>query len=187
AEGLSRSEQNFSTAPLLGRFDLNPAASLPLLFKGWSLRPELSLRDTVYTQQLVPSSSIAPDIGTAISNTLNRKSLEGSIELRPPALDRIFDHEFLGRKWKHVVEPRIIYDYVTGVENFPHILRFDDRDILSDSNEVEYAIVNRLYTKRVSPEPENCGPEGMAALMVGAAPPPNRIPWERTQREAEQP
>ena len=59
AEGLSRSEQNFSTAPLLGRFDLNPAASLPLLFKGWSLRPELSLRDTVYTQQLVPSSSIA--------------------------------------------------------------------------------------------------------------------------------
>ena len=187
AEGLSRSEQNFSTAPLLGRFDLNPAASLPLLFKGWSLRPELSLRDTVYTQQLVPSSSIAPDIGTAISNTLNRKSLEGSIELRPPALDRIFDHEFLGRKWKHVVEPRIIYDYVTGVENFPHILRFDDRDILSDTNEVEYALVNRFYAKRTSSDSDECGTQGMPALLVGAAPPPTHIPWERTGRIAEQP
>jgi LPS-assembly protein len=188
AEGLSRSEPNFSTAPLLGRFDLNPAASLPLLFKGWSLRPELSLRGTIYTQQLVPSAGVAlTDIGTAISKELNRKSLEGSVELRPPALDRIFAREFLGRKWKHVIEPRIIYDYVTGVENFPHILRFDDRDILSDTNEVEYAIVNRFYAKRTSAEPEKCGPEGMPALLVGAATPTAHIPWERTSRTAEQP
>lgn len=188
AEGLSRSEPNFSTAPLIGRFDLNPAASLPLFYKGWSLRPELSLRDTVYTQQLVPSAGIAlTDVGTAISDTLNRKSLEGSVELRPPALDRVFDHEFLGRKWKHVIEPRITYDYVTGVENFPHILRFDDRDILSDTNEVEYAIINRFYAKRTSGESDDCGAEGMPALLVGAAPPATHIPWERTTRIAEQP
>jgi LPS-assembly protein len=188
AEGLSRSEPKFSTAPLLGRFDLNPAISLPLLVHGWSLRPELSVRDTIYTQQLIPSSGLAvTEVGTAISKELNRKSLEGSVELRPPALDRIFDREILGRKWKHVIEPRLTYNYVTGVENFPHILRFDERDILSDSNEVEYAIVNRLYAKRTSLGPENCGPEGMPALMVGAAPPPSRVPWERTQRAAEQP
>src|SRR6185369_10853276 len=171
AEGLSRSEPNFSTAPLLGRFDLNPAASLPLVFKGWSLRPELSLRDTIYTQQLVPPAGLAlTDIGTAISKELNRKSLEGSVELRPPAIDRIFDREFLGRKWKHVIEPRIIYDYVTGVSNFDRVLRFDERDILSDTNEVEYSLVNRLYAKKASGEAEDCGTPGMPTLMVGGAP-----------------
>jgi LPS-assembly protein len=189
AEGLSRSELNFSTAPLLGRFDVNPAVSLPLLFKGWGLRPELSLRDTIYTQRLVPSSGIAlTDIGSAISNTLNRKSLEGSIELRPPALDRVFTGEFLGRKWKHVIEPRITYDYVTGVDNFAQILRFDDRDILSDTNEIEYALVNRFYAKRDAGDSDECaGAQGMPALLVGAPPPPTHIPWERTANIAEQP
>lgn len=188
AQGLSRSEPGFSTAALVGRFDLNPVISLPLLFKGWSLRPDLSLRDTIYTQQLVPSAGIAlTDVGTAISKTLNRKSLEGEVELRPPAIEKIFGREFLGHKWKHVVEPQFDYNYVTGVENFPHILRFDERDILSDSNGVEYAVTNRLYAKRTSGEADECGPEGMPALMVGAPPPPHRIPWERTPPTAERP
>jgi LPS-assembly protein len=188
AQELSRSEPNFSTGPLLGRFDLNPVLSVPRLFRGWSLRPELSLRDTIYTKQLVPSSGVAlTDVGTAIDKTLNRKSLQGSIEVRPPALERIFEGEVLGRKWKHVVEPRIVYSYVTGVENFPHILRFDERDILSDSNAVEYAIVNRWYAKRTALPAKDCASEGMPALMVGAAPPPNRIPWERGQHTAQPP
>jgi len=180
-EGLSRSEPGFRTAPLVGRFDLNPSLSLPLHLDGWSFRPEISARDTIYTQQLIPSTSIALiDVGTVRSKTINRKSLEARLELRPPALDRIFDHEFLGRKWKHVIEPRINYTYLTGVENFSHILRFDDRDILSDTNEVEYALVNRLYAKRTSSQPEKCTPEGMPTLIIGGAPAPNRIPWERS-------
>ena len=111
--------------------------------------------------------SRSPDIGTAISKKLNRKSLQGSVELRPPALDRIFNRECLGRKWKHVIEPRITYDYVTGVDNFAQVLRFDDRDILSDTNEVEYAIVNRLYAKRTSDNPEDCGSQRHARIAGG--------------------
>jgi LPS-assembly protein len=180
AEGLSRSEPLFRTAPLLGRFDLSPALSLPRLFHGWSFRPELSLRDTIYTQQLIPAGGTGlTQVGTVLSNTLNRKSLEGSVELRPPAIDRVFDREILGRKWKHVIEPRVLYDYVTGVGSFDRILRFDDRDILSDTNEVEYAVVNRLYAKRTSPREEKCLREGMPALIVGGAPAPSHIPWER--------
>src|SRR5205823_3702502 len=188
AEGLSRSEPQFRTAPLVGRFDLSPALSLPLHFAGWSFRPELSVRDTIYTQQLVPSGGIAlTDVGNPLSKTINRRSLEASGELRPPALDRVFDGEYFGRRWKHVIEPRINYTYLTGVENFSHILRFDDRDILSDTNEVEYAIVNRLYAKRTSPEPEKCGPDGMPALIIGGAPPPSRVPWERSQATTRRP
>ena len=181
-EGLSRSEPGFSTAPLLGRLDLNPTVALPLGLGGWSFRPELSLRDTIYTQQLIPTpTTVLSQVGAVVSNDLNRKSLEGSFQLRPPALERVFSGELFGHKWKHVIEPRIVYDYVTGVNNFSRILRFDDRDILSDTNEVEYAIVNHLYAKRIVPKEEKCAPPGMPALIVGGAPPPTHIPWQRTQ------
>lgn len=185
AEGLSRSEPSFSTAPLLGRFDFSPVISLPLHLRGWNIRPEVALRDTIYTQQLIPSGAGGiTDVGTAISDTINRKSLQAAVEIRPPAAGKIFDGELFGRKWKHVIEPRVTYTYVTGVENFSHILRFDERDILSDTNEVEYALVNRLYAKRTHPAPADCGREGMPTLIVGGAAPASHIPWERDRRPA---
>ena len=85
----------------------------------------------------------------------------------------------MGRKWKHVIEPRVVYNYVTGVNNFANILRFDERDILTNTNEVEYGVVNRLYAKRTSGQPEDCGKPGMPSLFIGGAPVPSRIPWER--------
>ena len=180
ADGLSRSEPGFRTAPLVGRFDLNPAISMPRVFRGWAFRPAVALRDTIYSQQLHPAAGTSlTEFGAAVSNTLNRKSIEGSAELRPPAIDRIFDREILGRKWKHVVEPRIVYDYVAGVSNFDRVLRFDERDVLSDTNEVEYSVVNRLYAKRTSPVDEKCPTDAMPALIVGGAPAPSHIPWER--------
>ncbi|MBZ5600445.1 MAG: LPS assembly protein LptD [Acidobacteriia bacterium] len=174
--------QVFST-PLVGRFDLNPTLSMPLLLHGWSLRPEISLRDTYYTREL--STSFGTDV--AANDPVNRKSVEGSVELRPPALDRVFSREFMGRKWKHVIEPRVTYRYLTGIDNFASILRFDARDILTDTNEVEYAIVNRLYAKRTSQQPEDCGPAGMPSLIIGREVPQPRVPWERQTTPQEVP
>lgn len=183
-EGLSRSEPTFSTASLIGRFDLSPSLSLPLQLRGWSFRPELSVRDTAYTQNLevLPNGE-----RLAVSDTINRKSLNASVEVRPPALSRVFDHEFLGRKWKHVIEPRVVYTYVTGVNNFPNILRFDQRDILSDTNEVEYSLVQRLYAKRTSSQPASCGQPGMTSLFLGGAVPHSPVPWERQQTPVDAP
>jgi LPS-assembly protein len=189
-EGLYRSDPSsntafsFSTAPLVGRFDLSPNLSLPVQLGGWSLRPEISVRETAYTQELelLPGGQ-----RQAVSDTINRKSLNASLELRPPVLSRVFGREFLGRKWKHVIEPRVAYTYVTGVSNFPNILRFDQRDILSNTNEVEYSIVNRLYAKRTSVHPDSCGQPGMPSLFLGGAIPHNPVPWERQQQPAEGP
>jgi LPS-assembly protein len=154
AEGLSRSEPSFRTGRLLGRFDFSPSLSLPLLFHGWSLRPEVGVRDTFYTQQLAPSNGV----GVAADNPINRRAAEFSFELRPPALERVFQGSLFGSRIKHVVEPRIIYRRVTGVNNFANILRFDERDILSDTNEVEYSLVNRVYAKPSSAlETQDCG------------------------------
>jgi LPS-assembly protein len=188
-EGLSRSDPSFgttpslSTAPLVGRFDLSPTVSLPLRLRGWSFRPELSVRDTAYTQDLevLPNGE-----SQAVSDSINRKSLDASFEVRPPSLSRVFGREFLGRKWKHVIEPRAVYTYVTGVSNFSNILRFDQRDILSNTDEVEYGVVQRLYAKRASGKPD-CGEPGMPALFIGGAPPRSPVPWERQQTPTDAP
>jgi len=182
-EGVSRSEPNFSTASLIGRFDLSPTLSLPLQLHGWSFRPELSVRDTAYTQDLrtLPSGE-----RLAVSDSVNRKALDLSLEVHPPALSRVFDREFLGRKWKHVIEPRAVYTYVTGVSNFSNILRFDQRDILSNTDEVQYGIVQRLYARRTSTNPD-CGQPGMPALFVGGAVPHSPVPWERQQTPVDAP
>jgi LPS-assembly protein len=175
AQGLSRSEPGFRTADLVGRFDLAPALSLPVSVAGWAFRPELTLRNTIYTQQLEPGATV----GTALSDPINRKALQASVEVRPPSISRVFDREVLGRKWKHVIETRATYRFVTGVSNFADILRFDARDILSNTNEVEYGIIQRLYAKRTSGQPEDCGVTGMSSLRVGA--PAEQVqPWERT-------
>jgi LPS-assembly protein len=180
AEGLQRreaaegSELGFRTAALVGRFDLSPSLSMPLQWQGWSFRPEVTLRDTFYTEQGNPASS-----ATATDEVLNRKSLETSVEVRPPALAKVFDHPWLGRKWKHVIEPRMRYDYVTGVNNFDDILRFDATDVLTNTNEVEYSLVNRIYAKRLDPNLKDCDLLNMSTLTIGAAPQVGAVPWEQ--------
>ncbi len=149
AEGVARHEPQFTTADLVGRFDAYPRASLPLVYHGWTFRPEAALRETYYTERRLPTSGI----GTVGTDPVNRVAFEGSFELRPPALGRIFERPVHGHRLKHVVEPRAIFRYVNGVENLPNIIRFDSRDILSNTSEVEYALVNRLYAKPVSGDP----------------------------------
>jgi LPS-assembly protein len=174
ADGLSRSEPGFRTADLVGRLDVSPSIAMPFSWHGWAMRPELSLRNTVYSQQLGQGGTV----GTALSDVINRKALEGSVDLRPPSLSRVFEKEAWGRKWKHVIEPHATYRYVTGVNNFANILRFDSRDILSNTNEVEYGIIQRLYARRTADEPENCDATGMSSLRIGA-PADQLQPWER--------
>jgi LPS-assembly protein len=176
AEGLQVRELGFRTAPLVGRFDLFPSLSMPLQWRGWSFRPELTLRDTFYTQRF--DSTLAATTGKSQDDAINRKALEGAFDLRPPALSRVYQRPWLGRQWKHVIESRIKYDYVTGVNNFAEILRFDGRDLLSNTNEIEYAVVNRLYAKRTNSNAEDCAQPGMSSLTIGGTVPYGAAPWE---------
>jgi len=172
-EGLSRSEPNpqtgqlgFQTNDVVGRFHLNPHASLPLLLGGWTLRPEIGLRETYYTERQVPNLFVIHGgLPTLVERYINRNAAEASFELRPPALVRIFDHPLYGYKLKHAIEPRLVYRYVGGVDNFADIIRFDYRDLLSDTNELEYAVVQRLYIKPVNKA--ECPEQEPAAVTPG--------------------
>ena len=185
AEGLQRREEpediptrplGLRTAALVGRFDLAPSLTMPVQWRGWSFRPEVTLRDTLYTERY--NQALVEATGGVEDDNLNRKSLETSVEIRPPSLSRIFDRPWLGRKWKHVIEPRMRYDYVTGISNFADILRFDATDILTNTNEVEYSLVNRLYAKRLDPNAKDCDLPNMSLLTIGGAPQTGAVPWE---------
>jgi len=187
AEGLQRrqapeveqsgvSQPGLRTAALVGRFDLAPSLVMPLQWQGWSFRPALTLRDTFYTEEF--NAAVDDATGRASNDILNRKSLEASVELRPPALSRVFDRPWLRRKWKHVIEARMRYDYVTGINNFADILRFDATDVLTNTNEIEYSLVNRLYARNFNPNVKDCDPQSMSTLTIGGVPQVGAVPWE---------
>jgi LPS-assembly protein len=169
--GMSRSEPGFTTPDVLERLDFNPEISLPLQYRGWAVRPALALHETYYTERLVN--------GVAVSDPTNRQALDASVEIRPPALERVFDREAFGRKWKHVIEPRVVYRMVTGVNDFANVLKFDDRDILSNTHEVEYGFITRLYAKHKPSSITECETPSMRGLAVGSAAPEQTVPWQR--------
>ena len=147
-EGVSRHEPGFQTQNVVGRLDANPNISLPMFLRGWTFRPEAGVRETFYTERLIPSGGNTGIIGVAVAQALNRNVLLASMEMRPPSVAKIFDRKIFGYVMKHVVEPYAIYRYETGINNFSNIIRFDERDILADSSGVEYGVVNRLYVKK---------------------------------------
>jgi len=149
AEGLHRSEPGFLSPDLVGRYDVQPQLSLPLLIGGWTLRPDVSLRDVYYTA----SQQISGNTLTALDRPLNRAAVETSVEARPPLLSKVFEKPFLGHKVKHTIAPQVIYRYTNGADNLPSTIRFDFRDIFSDTHELEFGLVQRLYFKR---EGSNC-------------------------------
>jgi LPS-assembly protein len=154
AEGVRRSQPGFVTPGIVGRFDVDPVLSLPIFFKGWTFRPDVQLRNTVYSQQqfAVPNP-LGPTLFVNIArhDVFNRKTIAASVELRPPALSKVFSGTIAGRKIKHTIEPRLVYRYTNGVENFASIIRFDFRDILTNTNEAEFGVLQRLFLKRERP------------------------------------
>lgn len=172
-EGVSRKEPGFPpstpsflTDDLVGRFDVHPRASLPLLLGGWTVRPEFGLRETYYTERQAPNINGLPFL--PVEQDINRNALEAIFELRPPTLVRIFSRPVWKHKIKHAIESRLLYRYVNGIDNFADIIRFDSRDILSDTNELEYAVIQRLYIKPAgSPECRDQTPPAGSAVPAG--------------------
>jgi LPS-assembly protein len=174
ATGLSRSEPGFATGGV-GRFDLYPHLALPLHLDGWTFRPEVGARETFYTQSQIPTST-TPIVG---QGTINRSDLEASFELRPPPLVRDFKapalERIFGSDLRHTIEPEILYRFVGGVNNFSSIPRFDASDIVSDTNEVEYSLTQRLFLKHLRSKP--CSSGDLPAPLNGVI----YVPWNYTE------
>ncbi len=130
------------TPSIVQRFDLHPNITVPLNFSGWSLTATAGARVTYY------SNSIDPATGLVTPRDVVRGYGEFELDLRPPALARNFRRSDGSTRFRHVIEPYLIYRRIAGIDNFNQILRFDYVDAIADTNEIEYGISNRFYTRR---------------------------------------
>jgi LPS-assembly protein len=138
AESRSENVTPFSTPPLVERSELAPSVTIPLHFGPWlDVTSNFTFRSTSYGGRM--------ENNTYVPLGLLRNTEELSIDIRLPVLERIWDEG--EEKWKHTIEPYITYRYVAGVEDFAQILRFDQDDTLTDTNEIEYGITQRLFRR----------------------------------------
>jgi LPS-assembly protein len=145
---LNRSEPGFHSRNV-GRLDIHPHISLPISAAGWNFIPEGSIRDTYYTISQIPDLTGANGGVPAISHDpLNRSDLEGSFDIRPPALERDFNLPFWHRQLRHVIEPEITYQFVGGIgAQARKVLLFDTTDIATNTNQVSYSLTQHFYLR----------------------------------------
>ena len=130
------------TPSIVQRFDFHPTVSLPMSFGGWTLTATAGARATYY------SNSFDPTTRLAISRDVVRGYGEFELDLRPPALARNFHRSDGSVRFRHVIEPYIIYRRIDGIDNFDRIIRFDYVDAIADTNEIEFGLTNRFFTRR---------------------------------------
>ncbi len=145
----------FRTGAEIPRVDVRPWFNVPLHFAGWNFRPDFSVRDTWYDKSQEPTG--LDHFPTLVGRPINRFDVQTGFTLRPPVVGRDFDAPWIRRVFggdlRHTLAPSIHYRFVTGIDNFRRILRFDDTDIASDTNEIEYGLTQRLYLRNRKPHP----------------------------------
>jgi LPS-assembly protein len=140
---------NFQTAQFNMRAHLAPHVTSALHFGGISLVPSMGLDETYYAQSQAPSAA-APNLYQVASSDVVRSARDFSLDVILPSVARIFNKKTIfGDKLKHVIEPRVTYRYVTGVgDDFNRFIRFDETDLLANTNELELSLANRIFAKR---------------------------------------
>ncbi|SFR97361.1 LPS-assembly protein [Granulicella pectinivorans] len=148
ASGLKRVQPNFTTSGVIERYDFRPELAYPLHGGGWNLRPMVAVRETFYSRSRV--TPLGPVPAESVTG-LNRADFEAQVDGRMPVIERTFTSGWLRNlfrtDFKHTVEPAFTFRYVSGIDNFNGILRFDDHDIAANTNELQYGVTQRLYLK----------------------------------------
>lgn len=149
ADGVSRTDSRIDTSNVTERFDFFPQLyfSVPL-FQGLRLSPRLGFRETYYGERLLlPEEVDGPDAGRLDKQSLSREYLDFTLDLKGWALSKVYRSSG-GGGWKHIIEPTFRYRYIDGVgEDLRRTIRFDELDTVADTNEVEFALMNRFFTK----------------------------------------
>ena len=164
--------QRFDFAPTITA----PFATLA----GFAITPSFTFRETFYTNSINPNlpafnpdrfvlnpvnPRLSPGVpgstsielfdpaqqNRVVARSLSRHYSELAVDLRPPSFSRAFFDSEGATRFKHLIEPYVTYRLIRGIgDDFARAIRFDDRDAVADTNEVEYAIVNRFFITRAT-------------------------------------
>ncbi len=132
---------SFETPGFVERSEFAPSVTWPLHVGDWlNVTPTFTFRSTYYGGQMAA--------GAFIDQGFSRNTEEFSLDIRLPTIERVWERG--DSKWKHVIEPDFVYRYVTGVNDFSRLIRFDEDETLTDTNELEYGITQRLFHRNKS-------------------------------------
>lgn len=139
-----RSQPLFQTRQFVDRIDVAPRITTALRWKHVQLIPSFGLRETHWGSSQLQSA----DRPQVVGDNLRRSARDISVDFILPSLEKTGDApRWLGTKWKHVIEPRATYRYVTGINDFQRIIRFDELELMNNTNEVEVSLTNRWFVK----------------------------------------
>jgi LPS-assembly protein len=139
----------FETGQLTGRVNVAPHLTSALHWGSFHLIPSIGVEETYYGETQTQDSG-KQGLNRVVGTNIVRSARDLSLDLVFPSLERIFQKKTIfGDKLKHVIEPRATYRYVTGIgTDFDRFIRFDETDLLSNTNELELSLTNRLFAKR---------------------------------------
>jgi LPS-assembly protein len=151
ASAVHRDDENLVTNPVTGVRSVTPGVATPAFVERSEVAPRITLPlrwgiwlggTATYTARA--TSYGAELVGGKLSDVLSQRTTgELNIDLRPPALERVW--ETGSGKWKHTIEPQIEYNYVQGVGAFSRFILFDEDETLTDTNDVVYSVTQRLF------------------------------------------
>jgi len=130
-------------AATYARADLFPELSYTLPGPLWlTMTPRVGLRGTYWTHQL------SEDRMTYVEEGLDRSYLSAGVDVVGPSVSRVFNRP-LGpySRFKHLIEPRIEYNFVSDVEEQDRVPRFDEVDSVLVINRVRVTLANRLFAR----------------------------------------
>jgi len=123
----------------LTRIDFLPTLRFP--YTKWqflTFNNTLSWRDTYWTESLQD--------GVQVDQSVSRQYFDMSTQITGPVFTRIFSSP--DRKLKHVIEPTLTIQRITGFDSYPHIVPLESADFVTpDVTKVVYGVNNRLYSK----------------------------------------
>jgi len=146
------------TPSAVQRLDAYPQLTVPLRTKYFNFTASGSARVTYYSNSFVG--------GMVVGRDVIRKYGEFTFDVRPVALARNYYDGKNGFRFRHVIEPHLTYRFVKGINNFNRIIRFDHVDTMTDTNEIEFGVTNRFYTRRYG---QAVNAESRAANLAGLA------------------
>lgn len=126
---------------LAQRLDFYPQITIPFYTKFINFTATAGGRVTYYSNSL-------DGVFKVIGKDLIRKYGEFELDVRPVALAKNFYNSKGGLRFRHSVEPYLTYRYVKGINNYNQIIRFDYADTMTDTNEIEYGLINKFFTRR---------------------------------------
>jgi len=132
------------------RFDFHPSLALPIDIAPWlQLTPRVGFRETFYNKEIQVNAG--PPVTVTEGGSFSREMVDVNVLLEGPKFNRIFfsdDPE--GASFKHVIEPRLQYDYIPDIDRTDRDrvrVVADNIDAITNVNKLSFSLVQRLLKK----------------------------------------